>query len=1655
MAEGKIKKPESFAMKDLFLDVSLKTCVNGSSYDFTGKKSFNTTFYRENIGFGITNINIEINPSLQPIVDITFKDLYGNTIFGGMRGKDGSMDTSVLFDWPPPKFIFTFKGYLGRRVTWLLNLKNINTSYVPSDGSYEIKCSFVPNQWGFLADIPFMYLLACKKLRYNLYGSNPIVDGKCHFTNDGIYSFIKVGKQVDIKTQETTKDFDTLSKQLSAIRYNISNALYNTKIVEFNKKISGSINGSQIVNFTDIEIGSFIDKDLTDDNIKSQLNKNDSTTTDNINLFLLSKVKTPSITDPKTFTTIVDLAVSKYTFNDINTTDTLSSPNDKKEKTREQTERVNEILDRNLQLIDDEIKRRIYSSSKSQISKLTIGRVLQQIARDSAFILGYILKAGFDGYHANKLTRNDNPSHDLIGRSFPLIVGSSKEKGKDGEKGEELPALVKYCGTDYGVEKYEMKYIDNFISAIGEGIAENLITDDIASIRSDNKISKRINNLEALQENPYKPFYSNIAENILIRSGIIAYLTRYDDPNKPGDYYASVVHLTGVADDSDRISTLAINDMENLTKDILNQLPFEEKAELKRFCKFFDSLLSKDGEEFNKPYDSQSINDNFNLKTELKSYTTPVSDKIMDYTVIVDDMDAQAKRIFETQLGTSSALSNPSYEMVSGVAKIADQSRKDGAKTTILSLRQVLSKFLKTDDSVGSQGTQFGFYKDINEDQQSFYNTSAINPLTLTAYYVKNNGIYYSYPEVKYGAYFFVLYSNADDASKVDGVMSGPSDVEGKEDKWDTTDFTNSNCREEPLGFVTISTPTKDEGKTTLCRVKTINDYIKKGQVLDYNKLKEFQTTIDEKTGEIKFDSAAYLWPKDKLVQTEDKLKQGELEARNIAYTVYTQQSSGLELGANLAFGPFCDSKRSRNQRVAIKAMCSSILEKLNQVEDEKNAIIGDILGKAAEHKNLIYKQMHTIFQQWSIMSTAGACSGDISDTNNLIQKLENEYGSCDAHINKPVGIENPKLKDVKIADNRNTLFVYDYPLAAVNYDKIQVKDSIINIEPLYKPGTNATILNMVQNICTKNNFIFVPFPGDANSDNINEIYKPYHYENDENSSIRNYFHVIFAPTPETRTRLKQDTKINITDKKDEMKGFHNDAIQIKFGSTNNQTIKGVNVSTDSTKPTAESIMNLQRLVDKENTSKQVAIDCSMLPVYEGRSYKTSIDMIGNAQVYPMQYFFLEDMPMFGGLYQTMHVTHSITTNNMDTKLDGIRMRFTTDGGYGGIPPVTIQSLESLGPPATPISITNAEFATVASEMPAFGLKTSKISDDFLSLIKDIKFKDTSDVDEFFKTNTIYGSFLEFFNATQINNGYFGSFREVAHINAIASPLNANNLLIMDTITTIWGNGGANFFELFSVWCTSLSESRGIPIAEGMSKEGSQHPLMAYAYDKIPNLKHSYNTLDGNKKVSDSLVDPHFQQAFKNYKINKELLGNKTVSSAWAGEQMPKDKKDYYVPHEQNILTHADFYKFRGRGYIQHTGRPVYRQIIKEIIDLPTTNMIIADVRGRWVKTVGKDTEKIATISTNKEWDDLFLRTNGIVASVALKKYYSSIGGLNIDISQGNDIIQKRIFTIGGAPTCGADVVAKGFKKGSIQYEYADKNLGRVMQIANSISKPA
>ena len=551
---------------------------------------------------------------------------------------------------------------------------------------------------------------------------------------------------------------------------------------------------------------------------------------------------------------------------------------------------------------------------------------------------------------------------------------------------------------------------------------------------------------------------------------------------------------------------------------------------------------------------------------------------------------------------------------------------------------------------------------------------------------------------------------------KAQEANSAPSDSQYKSvDKDNTALFGQS----EPLGYIAINSKYKEED-TKLPRVEILEewrDYYINGLslVIDYdaarNPTPEFYGALSAQTsdsGNGLHGLQQFLWINDIAADEFEKSQMEEATnprkgievAGNFGYTVCHHQPENNIL----VFDMFGDTDEAINQRIFIRKFCETLNKNLEKIEDKKNQIIGSVLGKAGESEGALYKQMHTLYHQWQSLSykdkigTGGGLCGNVDEhkgangfevaidlekrfgtrhynlLGNKVEIVEDEQKENDDEVGN-YDITNKK-ENKKIKDGT---FIYEYPLQRITgteegEEPVRVRDSIINLDPMYKINGNTTVLNIIQQICTKNNFLFIPIPGNPDYLGVSKIYST--SNEPAGIDVKNFFHVLFTPTPESRTKTRNKDGDPLSLAKNHEK-YNTDSFVIKYGDPSNQIVKNVKVGTDDNKVTAESIVNLQRLADNENQNKKVTTDCSMLPVLAGRSYNATVDMLGNAQVYPMQFFFLKNSPLFGGLYQIMKVKHSITPNDFSTSAEGIRMRFSTK--YGAVRPITLQTFRDLG----------------------------------------------------------------------------------------------------------------------------------------------------------------------------------------------------------------------------------------------------------------------------------------------------------------------------------------------------------------------------------------
>ena len=118
-------------------------------------------------------------------------------------------------------------------------------------------------------------------------------------------------------------------------------------------------------------------------------------------------------------------------------------------------------------------------------------------------------------------------------------------------------------------------------------------------------------------------------------------------------------------------------------------------------------------------------------------------------------------------------------------------------------------------------------------------------------------------------------------------------------------------------------------------------------------------------------------------------------------------------------------------------------------------------------------------------------------------------------------------------------------------------------------------------------------------------------------------------------------------------------AFGVTYARQNQMYFKNVNVSMDNPKVTDYSLMNLYDLANQYkdhaiNRPKPMAND--IYSIYANRSYECTVDMMGCANIMPMMYFQLNNIPMFRGAYMIYSVAHHIKAGDFTTTFKGVRI---------------------------------------------------------------------------------------------------------------------------------------------------------------------------------------------------------------------------------------------------------------------------------------------------------------------------------------------------------------------------------------------------------------
>ncbi len=289
------------------------------------------------------------------------------------------------------------------------------------------------------------------------------------------------------------------------------------------------------------------------------------------------------------------------------------------------------------------------------------------------------------------------------------------------------------------------------------------------------------------------------------------------------------------------------------------------------------------------------------------------------------------------------------------------------------------------------------------------------------------------------------------------------------------------------------------------------------------------------------------------------------------------------------------------------------------------------------------------------------------------------------------------------------------------------------------------------------------------------------------------------------------------------------------------------------------------------------------------------------------------------------------------------------------------------------------------------------------------QFSGSNDIDNFFLSITNL-SFVDWFNKKISSNGIWAGIR-------ISNK--ANWQKVWSNVQLLFGKPNINLIEFLSICSIMTNETGGdfSPKTENVGSSGN--PGIAYAFNKISGLKKSYNTLSTNKNALSLFNDPLYLNAHGSKPLSN-LLKN-TSDTRWSGELFPlgfsgNPTNETTISGKTNgFLIEIDAIKFRGRGYIQITGRANYKSLIGFITSYSGDDQVINSIKNSWKSHINID--DIATISTNQQWDDLFQKTNSIIANYACYVHSALPGRYKnyniIDPNQSDVNLNKLINNIG------------------------------------------
>jgi hypothetical protein len=233
----------------------------------------------------------------------------------------------------------------------------------------------------------------------------------------------------------------------------------------------------------------------------------------------------------------------------------------------------------------------------------------------------------------------------------------------------------------------------------------------------------------------------------------------------------------------------------------------------------------------------------------------------------------------------------------------------------------------------------------------------------------------------------------------------------------------------------------------------------------------------------------------------------------------------------------------------------------------------------------------------------------------------------------------------------------------------------------------NMNLMQVVSNILTDNEFMFMAMPAYINFYGIQQAVKngtPVQDTQVGNSLFGTYLEVdytksspkflcLYMGNPSEYPKPKEnsfnrfgddsfdlrvpDNPLRISDpNRDFSKTNRVVGFSVDFGIRNQNIFKSIDLDMSEMKNTSESFKVFADMGSSVAGDKVGQQSTSMYSIYKSRSYTCGVQSMGNVMIQPTMYFVLRHVPMFYGPYWIFEVNHNVSERGFDTDFKGTRI---------------------------------------------------------------------------------------------------------------------------------------------------------------------------------------------------------------------------------------------------------------------------------------------------------------------------------------------------------------------------------------------------------------